>query len=120
MSRTDVGSVATRCLRAWTTGDFETTRALLNDDVTFVGPLGASEGADGYVSGVRNFARLVKSAEVHTVIADGDDVCVIYDLITETPAGTIPTAGWYRIRGGKISAIRAFFDARPFEQPQSA
>ena len=37
------------------------------------------------------------------------------DLITNTPAGTIPTAGWFQLRDGKIAAIRVFFDARPLD-----
>jgi hypothetical protein len=48
------------------------------------------------------------------VIADGDDVCLIYDLVT-VPAGTVPTAGWFRLRDGKIAAIQVFFDARPLD-----
>jgi hypothetical protein len=43
-----------------------------------------------------------------------NDVCVIYDLVTATPTGTAPTAEWYHLRDGKISAVRVFFDARPF------
>jgi hypothetical protein len=41
-------------------------------------------------------------------------VCLIYDLVT-VPAGTVPTAGWFRLRDGKIAAIRVFFDARPLD-----
>ena len=51
--------------------------------------------------------------EIRRVFQDGDEACVIYDLLTSTPPGTIPTAGWYRLRGSKIVAVRAFFDARP-------
>jgi hypothetical protein len=49
--------------------------------------------------------------------ADGDDVCLIYDLVTNTPAGTAPVAEWFRVRDGKIAQIRVFFDARPFAPP---
>lgn len=45
------------------------------------------------------------------MIADGDDVCIVYDLLA---AGQrLPTVGWYHFRDGRISAIRAFFDPRP-------
>jgi ketosteroid isomerase-like protein len=114
MPGTDARAVAARALQAWTTGDLETTRSLLHDDVTFVGPLATVEGADDSVEGLRGLAATVKGAEQHRVIADGDDVVIIYDLITTTPAGTVPTAGWYRVRDGRIAAIRAYFDARPF------
>lgn len=111
----DPASVAAACLEAWTTGDFATTRSLLHDDISFAGPLGATEGADDYVRGVQGLSRIVKGAERRRVIADGDDVCIVYDLVTDTAAGTIPTAGWYHVRDGRIASIRVFFDARPFE-----
>jgi hypothetical protein len=116
MPGSDAKTVATQCLRAWTTGDFATARSLLHEDVSFVGPLATTNGADAYIDGVRGFAQLVEHAEVHTVVADGDDVCIIYDLVTSTPAGAIPTAGWYRVRGAKVASVRVFFDPRPFEQ----
>jgi ketosteroid isomerase-like protein len=30
------------------------------------------------------------------------------------PVPTAPTAEWYRVRDGRIAAIKVFFDARPF------
>ena len=31
-----------------------------------------------------------------------------------TDDASAPTAEWYHLRNGKISAVRVFFDARPF------
>lgn len=67
------------------------------------------------MDGLRGFARMVKAAEQQKVFVEGDDVCIVYDLVTDTPAGTVPMAGWYHVRGGKIASVRVFFDARPFE-----
>jgi ketosteroid isomerase-like protein len=111
-NKSDTKAVALACLTAWTSGDFDAARSTLADDVTFVGPLGTTDGAEAYVQGVRGMAQLVEKAIVHNVIAEGDDVCVMYDLVTTT-AGPIPTVGWYQIRDGKVAAVRAFFDARP-------
>jgi ketosteroid isomerase-like protein len=112
MAGADARTVATACLQAWTTGDFATARSLLHDDVSFVGPLGTADGADAYIKGVQGLAKIVESARQRKVIAEGDDVCIIYDLVT-TSSGAIPTAGWYHVQDGKVSAVRAFFDARP-------
>jgi len=110
---TDPRAVSTKCLRAWTTGDLETTRSLLADDVTFVGPLATTHGVDEYIEGIGHMAEIVEGAIEKKVIVDGEDVCIVYDLIT-TSAGTIPTAGWYHVHDGKIDSVRAFFDSRPF------
>ena len=45
---------------------------------------------------------------------DGDDVCLLYDMVTSTPAGAQPIAEWYRVREGKIAAIQVYFDSQPF------
>ncbi|SRR5260370_14908439 len=114
MAATDAKAVADKFFKAWTIGDFDTARALLHDDVSFSGPIDTFDSADAYLGALRGLSQVVKSAEEQKVFVDGDDVCVIYDLVTNTPAGTAPTAEWYHVRDGKISAVRVFFDARPF------
>jgi ketosteroid isomerase-like protein len=110
---TDAGSIASRCLAAWTSGDMVATRALLDDGMRFVGPLGQTLGADEYVAGVSALGEYVTGADQHEVIVDGDDVCIVYDLLTDTTAGPIPCAGWYQVRDGKVTWVRVFFDPRP-------
>jgi limonene-1,2-epoxide hydrolase len=115
MPGSDASSVVTTYVKAWTSGDFDTARSTLHDDVAFVGPLGTADGIDDCVRGLQGLKQIVESSEQRKVIADGDDVCLIYDLVTNTPAGTIPTAGWFQLHGGKIATIRVFFDARPLD-----
>jgi ketosteroid isomerase-like protein len=114
MPAPDASSVVTTYVKAWTSGDFDTARSTLHDDVTFVGPLGTADGIDECMRGLQGLKQIVESSRQRKVIADGDDVCLIYDLVT-VPAGTVPTAGWFRLRDGKIAAIQVFFDARPLD-----
>lgn len=114
MSGTDAKAVADGFFRAWTKGDFDTARSLLHDDVNFAGPIDSFNDADAYIGALRGLSQIVQSTEEQKVFVDGNDVCVLYDLVTNTPAGTAPTAEWYRVRDGKISAVRVYFDARPF------
>jgi hypothetical protein len=48
------------------------------------------------------------------VWADGDEVVVLYDMVTNTPAGTQLICEWSSIEGDKISSIRVVFDSAPF------
>jgi hypothetical protein len=57
---------------------------------------------------------MVLGVKIKKVFVDGDDVCVLYDLSTNSPAGTAFVCEWMRFRGGKIATVRAVFDARPF------
>jgi ketosteroid isomerase-like protein len=105
--------VASRCLAAWSSGDLETTRSLLSEGVTFVGPLGSTEGADAYIEGIKGMVKIVESANQREMFGEGEDVCIIYDLVTKNPSANVPTAGWYKVRDGEIISVRAFFDPRP-------
>jgi limonene-1,2-epoxide hydrolase len=112
MATNDATIIATDMLKAWTSGDFARTRALLHDDATFDGPLGTTRGGDAYIEGIKGFAQTIDRAEVHKVIADGEDVCVVYDLVPKS-APSIPTVGIYRVEANKVRSVRAYFDPRP-------
>lgn len=111
MVETDAKSVAIGYVDSWTSGDLETTRTLLHEDVRFVGPLGTAEGIEDCLKGLEGLVKIVKSADRRHAFADGEDACVIYDLNTE--GATLPTSGWFKVSEGRISAIRVFFDPRP-------
>jgi ketosteroid isomerase-like protein len=111
----DAEAVVTKCLGAWTSGDFATARSLLRDDVSFDGPLGANQGVEDYVAQLEGLSKIVRGAEQKKVIVDGDDVCVLYDLLTIS-AGPLPTSSWYHIADGKIDAVRTYFDTRLLTQ----
>ena len=78
-STTDPKPVATRCLAAWSSGDFDAARALLDAHVQFTGPLGHTEGVDDYIEGVRGLSRTVKRVDQRRVFGEGDDVCIVYE-----------------------------------------
>src|SRR5690242_12403037 len=78
---TDAKTIASRCLAAWSSGDLTTTRALLDDNVIFAGPMGATEGTDAYMEGIQGMVRIVDKVEQHLVFGEGGNVCVIYDLV---------------------------------------
>jgi ketosteroid isomerase-like protein len=111
VSEPETFEVATKCLEAWSSGDFATARTLLRDDVTFVGPLGPDGGAESYMNRLVDLSHHVTSAEPIKVLVDGDDACIFYDLVTDA-AVSVPTSDWYHVQDGKISSVRAYFDTR--------
>jgi ketosteroid isomerase-like protein len=125
VSEPETFEVATKCLEAWSSGDFATARTLLRDDVTFVGPLGSGGGVESYMNRLVDLSRHVTSAEPIKVLVDGDDACIFYDLVTDA-AVSVPTSDWYHVQDGKISSVRAYFDASALtagsgtHDPQSA
>ncbi len=87
-------------------GDFATARKLMQDNMTFQGPLDTFNTADDYLESLKRLASIIQRIDLKKVFVDGDDVCVLYDMVTNTPAGTAFIAEWYQVKGGKIAALR--------------
>lgn len=87
--------------------DFDSARKLVADDMKFVGVLGSRDGGDAYF---RDMKHMNLKYDVKKAFADGDDVCLFYDV---TIAGvTVLCAGWYQLSNGKIHLFRVIFDPR--------
>lgn len=87
--------------------DFEAARKYVADDLRFEGVLGSREGGDAYF---RDMKHMQLKYDVKKAIAEGDDVCLFYDI---TMSGvTVFCAGWYRLGAGKIRSFRVVFDPR--------
>jgi limonene-1,2-epoxide hydrolase len=108
------GDVVHRFRAAVGAQDFAAARKLLHDSLSFQGPLETFHKADDYVAALQKLSAIVKGVDVKKHFVDGNDVCVLYDLITNTPAGTSFVSEWLHVEGDKIAAIRVVFDARPF------
>jgi len=95
-------------------GDFTSARNLMHDNMFFEGPLDTFHKADDYLTANKKLATIIQRIDLKKVFVDSNDVCVLYEMVTNTPAGTAFIAEWYQVKGGKIAYIRAVFDARPF------
>jgi ketosteroid isomerase-like protein len=99
---------------AWQRGDLAATRQLLHDNLSFKGPFDTFSRADDFHAAITALHPMVKSVEQRRMFVDGDDVCVISNMTTNTPAGVQPVVEWFTVRGDKIASIRAYFDTAPF------
>jgi ketosteroid isomerase-like protein len=95
-------------------GDVAAARNLLHDNLSFRGPIDAFERPEPYLEALKKLHPIVERIDVKKIFVDGSDVCLLYDMVTKTPAGTAFIAEWFQVRGEKIASIRAVFDARPF------
>ena len=95
-------------------GDFASARNLMQDNMIFEGPLDTFNTADDYLAANKRLSSIIQRVDLKKVFVDDDDVCVLYEMVTNTPAGTAFIAEWYQVKGGKIAYMRAVFDARPF------
>jgi len=109
---TDAKDVVDRYNKALGAKDFAAARRLLADDLHFEGPIDKFNRADDYVTAITRLHGMVRGVEHQATIAEGDEVAVFYVL--DTPIAKAPVAERYTVRSGKITQLRAYFDARPF------
>jgi len=95
-------------------GDFTAARQLLHDNLSFRGPLDTFQKPEPYLEAFKKLHPIIQRIDMLKMFADGNDVCVLYDMVTNTPIGTTFVCEWYQIKGKKIADIRIVFDARPF------
>jgi len=114
MSMASAKEIVERYKAAMGRGDFTAARQLLHDDLLFQGPIDTFNRADEYLEASKRLANIIQRIDVKKVFAEGNDVCVLYEMVTNTPAGTAFIVEWYQVRGEKIGSLRAVFDARPF------
>jgi ketosteroid isomerase-like protein len=112
-STTDVGRAVATYFDAWRARDFDTLRGVLDDDVTFVGPLGRADNADECLAGLRGLREILSDIAVERTFVDGDDVLTWFTLHTTVAGEVGPVVNWCHVENGKITRIRVTFDPRP-------
>ena len=95
--------------------DLDAVALLLAPQVQFIGPGNALTGAAQYLAVLRRIGTVWVRSEVKKVFTDGPDVCVIYDFVTDTPAGAVPTVEWLRIENGRIVSVTLVLDRVAFK-----
>jgi limonene-1,2-epoxide hydrolase len=95
-------------------GDFTAARHLLHHNLSFRGPLDTFHKPEPYLEALKKLHPIIQRIDSLKMFADGNDVCVLYDMVTNTPIGTAFVCEWYQVKGDKISSVRIVFDARPF------
>lgn len=94
--------------------DFDALRRILADDLAFEGPVHRLDNADDFVATVKKMSMLTEGFNFKHLFVDGEHACCVFDLVTATPIGESPVAEYFEVRDGRIAAIRAHYDSRPW------
>lgn len=106
----DPKTVALAYLDAVGRKDFAAVGALLAPDVTFKGPVASLRGYREVAAAYQRVAAILVRNEPKKVFVDGEDVCLLYDFVTDTAAGAVPTMEWVSVKKGKIASIELLTD----------
>ncbi len=66
-------------------------------------------GADAYLTALRRLGPILRRNDVKQVVVDGSNVCVIYDFVTDTAVGAVPSVEWLVVEAGRIRSVRLIF-----------
>jgi ketosteroid isomerase-like protein len=89
--------------------DLGKVEELLAPDVTFVGPAMKLSGARDVLAALRRIGAIHVRNDVKRIFVDGDEVCVIYDFVTDT-VGVVPTIEWLTFEGARIRSVKLYYD----------
>ena len=96
-------------------GQFDKARPLAHENFSFRGPIDTFNRVDDYLAALKRLGGIVIGAQQEATIVQGNEVALFYVL--KTKVADAPVAEWYTLEDGKIRAISAYFDARPFAPP---
>jgi hypothetical protein len=118
---TSANELVTRYFDLWASKDYAATLPLMSSDqFQFKGPFDSFSQPKDLVEALKKLGPIVKEVRKVCQIAEGQKVCVLYDMETATPVGTVPIVELFHVANGKIDSIMAFFDPRPFQALFSA
>jgi hypothetical protein len=108
-----VRNVAEKYATAVSEGDFTRLADLVHPDATFGGTVTAeARGRDAFVQGFRNLRPITVRTDVHEILVDGTRAAILYDLVTDTPAGSILCTEFLDIDERLVTASTLVFDWR--------
>jgi hypothetical protein len=94
-------------------GDFERLGDLVHPAATFDGTVtNEVHGVDAFVQGFRNLRPITQRTDMRSVVVEDDRAAVIYDLVTDTPVGSVLCAEFLTIEAGRIRSSTLIFDWR--------
>lgn len=102
-------------VEACATKDTAALERLLAPDIHFSGPGNAVTGKAPYLAILKRLGTVWVRSDVKRVFHDGPEVCVIYDFVTDTPAGAVPLVEWLRVEDGQVKRVTLFFDRLSFK-----
>ena len=111
-------AVVNQYLKLFYLGDFEGAERFVADEFHFKGPFVEVNGRYEFVAAASRLRPVVRGHVLLKQWEEGADVCSIYDVNLQTPAGSgnVTMAEWNRVLNGKLISGRLIFDTGEFRK----
>ncbi|MFB6810674.1 nuclear transport factor 2 family protein [Streptomyces sp. NPDC056387] len=102
-------------------GDVPTAAAQIGDGFTFRSPFITSDSPTGHLDGLDGLLGIVTGVDLISELYGETEATLVYDVHTTPAVGiTQRTAEHFRLRDGRITAIRLIFDSAPWQAIMTA
>ena len=92
---------------------------LLTPDAEFTLGDTTLRGADAFVGAFKRLLPIIVRNDIRRIFVDGDEACVIYDFVTDTPAGAVLSVEYIKIRDGRIASTLLVFERLHWAEAQA-
>ncbi len=107
---TDTRELVTSYIRAVGENRLEALPAMLDPDAVFMVGDTTLRGAEAFIGGFRRLTPIILRNDIRKLFVDGDEACVIYDFVTDTPAGAVVSVEYLKVRNGRIASSLLVFE----------
>ncbi|MGE0634087.1 MAG: nuclear transport factor 2 family protein [Pseudobdellovibrionaceae bacterium] len=101
-------------LKSWNNGRIAEGRKYVSDDYHFNGPIDEFHNANDAFTAFEQLAPVVEGIEIASILEQGDDLAAFYVFKVKAPIGHVPIAEHIKLRNGKVSDSRIYYDPRTF------
>jgi hypothetical protein len=91
-------------------GRLDDLRPMLDPNAEFTFGDTTLRGAEAFIGGFRRLVPIIKRNEIRKIFVDGDEACVIYDFVTDTPAGAVLSIEYLKFKDGRITSSLLVFE----------
>jgi hypothetical protein len=89
---------------------FDRVAELFHPDIEFATRGKTLRGADACLVALRRLGPILLRNDVQRTVLDGNEVCVVYDFVTDTLVGAVPSVEWITFDAGRIRSVRLLFE----------
>ena len=99
--------------QAFGDGRLDRVAQMLHPDLDFDGSVARpTHGSAAYMAGLPRLATIVVRNDIRDVVVEGNRAFVLYDFVTDTPAGAVLSGELLTFEDGLIRSITLLFDWR--------
>jgi hypothetical protein len=111
-----IRDITTEYIQAVADGRLDRVEALLHPDLVFDGTVPAPRGKASYVDALRVLTTSIVRSDIRDIVVEGDRAFVLYDFVTDTPAGSVLSGELLSFDDGLIRTVTLLFDWRRWPQ----